>query len=537
MNDHSTSAGEPPKPEPLATWTPQEKWVWEQVRSANRADFNQTPGYGGNLDPRKPLGWMPSRRLRQEFLEAILLREPYRSAVTRKGVCIEGAWFDEPLDLMQATISFDLFLDHCRFEDAVFMANVKTAGLLSFQGSKFAGKLNLNGAQIETDLFMRNKAEFADVDLLSSKVGGCLDMSSSKFAGELNMNCLRVKGMLAMRSGAEFVQVNLVGGQVARDVDMHGARFKGVLSMNGLNAEQIDVSESFLEEEVNLDSSHVDSHVFIRSATFSSSAPLILDFASIGANLDFSGSTLSSVTLIGANIRRSLVLGQTDRGDQTPHAVLWQSGAKLILSNASVGALQDIENAWPNELDLKGFTYGYLGGLGTDRTTNMAMRDVPWLKGWLEKQKAFSPSPYVQLASALVNAGYREKANEILYAGRERERMETGLSLRSKLWLSLMKIFIGYGYRLHYSIYWVLLFVVLGVVALQFSGQGFAGGLRDDFFYSVDMLLPIVDLDKRFSELNVIGWAKYYFYIHKTMGYILASFIIAGLSGLTKHTK
>lgn len=533
MNDHSTSAGEPPKPEPSGSWTPQEKWVWEKVVSGNMADFNNSNGYGGDLDPRKPEGWIPSRQLRRRFLEAILLTEPYRSAVTRKGVHIEGAWFDEPLDLIAAIINFNLLLVRCRFGCYVSMAHVKTAGTLSFAGSKFENTLILNGARIGIDLLMRNEGEFGNVELKSTEVDGHLDLSSSKFVGTLNMNSIRVKGMLAMRSGAEFAEIDLIGAEVTSDIDMQHAKFKGVLSMNGLKAERVDLSKSTFETAVLLDSFHAQSHVVIQSATFSDSAPIVMDFASIGANLDFSGSMLASVTLIGANVRGSLIFGQEDRGDQTPYDVRWQSGAKLSLSNASIAALQDLESAWPNELDLKGCTYGYLGGFGTDRTTNMAMRDVPWLKGWLEKQKAFSPAPYVQLASALVNAGYREKANEILYAGRERERMETGLSLRSKLWLSLMKIFIGYGYRLQYSIYWVLLFVVLGVVALQFSGQGFAGGLRDDFFYSVDMLLPIVDLDKRFSEFNVIGWAKYYFYIHKTMGYILASFIIAGLSGLT----
>jgi hypothetical protein len=30
------------------------------------------------------------------------------------------------------------------------------------------------------------------------------------------------------------------------------------------------------------------------------------------------------------------------------------------------------------------------------------------------------------------------------------------------------------------------------------------------------------------------GFAKYYFYFQKLMGWVLASFLIAGLSGLTK---
>jgi uncharacterized protein YjbI with pentapeptide repeats len=415
------------------------------------------------------------------------------------------------------------------------MSGFKTSSLLSFEGSKFTHKLTLNSARIENDLFMRNGAEFADVELLSARVSGHLDMSGANFAGELTMNNLRVEGILAMCSGAEFAEVDLVGAQVARVVDMRGSRFKGLLKMNGLKAHELVLSESTFEEEVKLDSVQIESHVFIRFATFSRSAPIIMDFASVGANLDLSGSTLSSVTLIGATIRGSLVFGQKNREDQTVHPAIWQPGAKIILNNAAVGALQDLENAWPNELELQGFSYSSLGGFGTDTATNMAMRDVSWLKGCLAKQKKFSPLPYEQLATALVQAGHREKANKIFYAGRERERKETALPWRNRVWLTLQKIFIGYGYRLHYSLYWVLGFVVLGVIVLQITSQGPVSGPLDDVFYSIDTLLPIIDLDERYSKILLDGWARYYFYFHKVMGYVLASFIIAGLSGLTKH--
>jgi hypothetical protein len=340
-----------------------------------------------------------------------------------------------------------------------------------------------------------------------------------------------------MNLGAEFTEVDLVGARVGSDLDMRQSRFKGALRMNGLKTRELVLSKAIFEKEVKLDSCHVESHVFIQFATFSASAPIILNFAFIGANLDLSGSTLSSVTLVGANIRGSLLLGQQHQQDDTAYPTMWQTGAKLVLNDATVGALQDLESAWPSDLELEGFTYGRLGSLGTDTTTNLAMRDISWLTGWLAKQKKFSPTPYEQLATALVNAGHREKANEILYAGRERERSKTKLPGRKKFWLTLQKIFIGYGYRLQYSLYWVLGFVILGVLVLRLFRQAPAIGLLDEVFYSIDTLLPIIDLDERYSKILLDGWARYYFYIHKMIGYVLAFFIIAGLTGLTKRTK
>jgi hypothetical protein len=55
--------------------------------------------------------------------------------------------------------------------------------------------------------------------------------------------------------------------------------------------------------------------------------------------------------------------------------------------------------------------------------------------------------------------------------------------------------------------------------------------------YSVDMLLPIIKLRECHYDIDFEGQfrpARYYFYFHKFMGYVLASFLVAGLSGLTK---
>jgi hypothetical protein len=48
------------------------------------------------------------------------------------------------------------------------------------------------------------------------------------------------------------------------------------------------------------------------------------------------------------------------------------------------------------------------------------------------------------------------------------------------------------------------------------------------------MLLPIIQLRKMHYDIDLSGWARYYFYFHKIMGYVLGSFLIVGVSGLVK---
>ena len=50
----------------------------------------------------------------------------------------------------------------------------------------------------------------------------------------------------------------------------------------------------------------------------------------------------------------------------------------------------------------------------------------------------------------------------------------------------------------------------------------------------IDHLLPVVQLIKSHYDIELAGFARYYFYAHKLMGYVLASFLIAGLAGLTQ---
>jgi hypothetical protein len=59
----------------------------------------------------------------------------------------------------------------------------------------------------------------------------------------------------------------------------------------------------------------------------------------------------------------------------------------------------------------------------------------------------------------------------------------------------------------------------------------------DHLFCSFDMLLPIIEFDKRHAEevLKHPGnGVRYYFYVHQLIGYLLAFFLVAGLAGITK---
>jgi hypothetical protein len=132
-------------------------------------------------------------------------------------------------------------------------------------------------------------------------------------------------------------------------------------------------------------------------------------------------------------------------------------------------------------------------------------------------------------------------ANDVLYAGRERERKEALHSGNNPTatGLALLKWFVGYGYGsrlLWRPLGWVAALTALSTAVLYLNGMpaGLSGSIDKPVFFSLDLLLPIIQLHEPHYRIGLDGLAKYYFAIHKLMGYVLASFLIAGLAGLTK---
>ena len=572
---------------PIDTWTNQETWVWQRVCQGQVADFNAAEDYY----PKPALfsDWAENRILRPGFLETILLTDPYRSALTRQGVRVVGAWFVEPVDLENAVISHELWLDRSRFESDVFLAQMRTSSVLSIRGSSIAGFLSANGSQMENDVFMNGGSEFVEVDFVGARVRGTLNlfgssvfgvldlndvhvedllmhndaafnevdlrgaeidwflfMSGSEFAGTLKMHSIRVGEALVMDGEAFFYHVDLRSAKIGSWMSMERSEFADFLDMKSIRVGEepsmgkgaafgavdlssadiggeMDMGGSSFEGDVNLARIHVGGRLHLGNrAEFADEVNLA--YSNIEGNLSLFGGSFESVDLTGAKVLGEMSLGAP--------AARWGRASHLNLSNTEVAVVNDLPDAWPDALVLEGFTYARLGGSETEDGDDLADRNVDWFKDWLRKEERYSPQPYEQLATVLRDAGHGDKASDILYASRQRSWGNS--SGFQRISLTLQDLFIGYGYRLERTFYWLLFFVALGAVVLTFAGQGPAPRkLQDRLSYSLDLLLPIVRLrEAHYNEVNLQGGARYYFFVHQLMGYVLALFLAAGVSGL-----
>ncbi|MCH9011835.1 MAG: hypothetical protein IIA68_02080 [Proteobacteria bacterium] len=334
---------------------------------------------------------------------------------------------------------------------------------------------------------------------------------------------------LLMSGGAEFGEVILVGAKIGGQLDMSGSKFTGKL---------------------NMEAAEIGGYLLMSDGQFDE--PVSLIFATIDSGLNLSGATVASLDMTGTRVNGELHLGSGN----SP-AVAWRENSRLILRNTVVEALQDREESWKGvQLELDGFTYSRLGGFGAEAGRDLASRKAQWFIDWLAKDESFSPQPYQQLASVLRAAGQTTKANAVLYAGRERERGEAqgrkrlGMTMLSFKWLvmTMLMVTIGYGLGGRYfrALWWVAGFVLLGLAILSVVPWPADIPQSKDIFWifacSLDLLLPIVELNKEHSTfvMETLGsapataWVKYYFYVHKIVGWVLGSFLIAGLAGLTQ---
>ena len=242
--------------------------------------------------------------------------------------------------------------------------------------------------------------------------------------------------------------------------------------------------------------------------------PIHCHRAKIKGDLSLSnGEFRKDVDFTEAEIGGALLLGS----QETPSR--WSDSVSLVLRNAKVGVIPALADTWAPKLDVDGLTYRSAGATYK-------------FEDWFSRLDRYTPQPYDQLASVVQSQGNGALATAIRYLGRERERSETAGG--KWVWLTAHKWVTGYGYYLSYGMFWTLSLVVVGAIVLRVSGEGPRNGMPFGLAYSFDMLLPIIQLRKSHYEIDLQSWARYYFYLHKIMGYVLALILIAWLSGLTK---
>jgi uncharacterized protein YjbI with pentapeptide repeats len=486
---------------------------------------------------------------------------------------MEGATVDGILNLESATVNKTVFLQDAHIGE-IRLVSANIGGQLIMQDITVKYGLNMEAATVKKSVLLQN-AHFGEIRLFYANICGQMSMKGDhvfmdaatveKSISLLNAN---IGGQLSMEGAIVCGKLDMDAATVEKSVFIQNAHLQemnlGYVNIGG----QLNMMCTTVDGILNLESAIVKNNVFFSGASLQQKANLL--YLSIGGNLDLSnGNFKALMDLSGSHITNDLILG-TGTGDfKKPPS--WNKDypfkkPQLILRNVSVSGVQDGENpsdfckvntdsycnAWPANMVLNGFKFTQLGALDF-RPNDISKRSSDWWKKWLNRNQFFSPQPYQVVASVLQTMGRANDANEILYAGKNAERDSIGFPRNIFLWLQWALI--GYGCFMLRSILWIIGFVCFGVWIMRWSGEAkkvtaypLPKGLyqhkickrdriiywSDLIAYSFDMLLPIIKLREAHSNIDLQGGARYYFYFHRMMGWVLGAFLVAGISGLTK---
>ncbi|MEM7660639.1 MAG: hypothetical protein AAF292_00215 [Pseudomonadota bacterium] len=558
-------------------------------------------------EPIPEADWPAWQILSPKFLEYVCTDKAFIDARRRNRVRIYCARFTDEIDLGGLHLPGELWLDKCGVDKRPDLHDAEIGGLLSLEASHIPQGLYAPGLKTKGDVFLSSGARFdSEVSLPSADIGGQLNCSGSSFkAGDGHhaffAQGLKTRGDVYLRGNSSFEgEVSLTSAEIGGQLECDGSSFKAGDGKHALNAHSLKSGGNvFLrggasfEGEVNLIGASIGGQlecdgsafntgdgqytllaqglktggsVYLRSGA-SFEGKVSLTRAGIGGGLQLSECSFhNEVDLTSSIISHEIRLDESELSMPAPN---WGDGAKLNLQNASVGALQGSLDAWKREdglfvpRNLDGLTFKRLaGGVGG---TSLDQASTKQLRRWLSEnvtharegdKTAFTPSPYLAMASALTATGEDIKARNILIAlekRRTRAMRFRSLSGTQKLfrilWLGPVT---GYGYASGRGA-WLLLALILAFAAAGFGWdiadpRGGADGLTlEDAIawlgFSFEMVLPLADLDPvtdtfledRFTDdgeyTSLPTGLRALFMTERFLGLAILATLIAGLTG------
>jgi hypothetical protein len=287
--------------------SPAEEWVVTQVMAGEIADLS------------KRFGDEAKRKLNAHFLEDLLTGTFPGVKPRRNGVRISGATIDEPIDLTNAQISCEVWLDHCQFKrpvtfqqasltgkvtfyDSTFKADanfsrMKVGHIAVFDKAVFEGLANFNFANIVGN-FEAVEAQFKNMEqgatFNSLKVGHSAFFEKTVFEGPVNFGSADIASDFRAtesqfqntEQGATFNSIKV--GHVAF---FEKALFEGPVDFNGADiVSQFAAQEAQFknkEKSAGFDAMKVGDAAFFKNAVFE--GPVNFTFANIASNFDAEG--------------------------------------------------------------------------------------------------------------------------------------------------------------------------------------------------------------------------------------------------------
>lgn len=401
-----------------------------------------------------------------------------------------------------------------------------------------------------------------------------IDVVGAHLIGELDLNNIIMQHQLMFAHCIFNAMPQLIGAST-RYLNFHACRLPGLIA----------------------DGLQVENGLFLRLCMFSDEVRL--NGAKVNGNLECTGTTFSNPGGCAFNAQRLTVtnrvfwieMKQPPTGD-------------VDFTHAKVGEFLDDEQSWPQKgtLHLDGLTYD---SITSEVNAEQRIRWLARMAHQWKDEPAYWPQPYEQLIKVFKAAGHERDARQIAIAKQDalrtylrrkaiiKNKDAHGNELNSyvkgdgrymrRMWLSFSRWAIRYGYESWRSAV-ILIFILFFGNAIfafindnglmepakeriythacytnktncphwvQVNHDAANGDLRfvppdypefNAFVYSVDVLLPIVDmkLESHWMPGSRGFWGslgRAYFWLHIALGWVFTTIAVVGFTGLVKQDK
>jgi uncharacterized protein YjbI with pentapeptide repeats len=532
-------------------WTPGERWAWSRIVKGETADFDRRCGNANSKQPNGQ-GGIACRVISSSFLTILLTSKPWQDEIPFEGVQLTGARMVGPLLLANTHLTRPLVISDSAFDAAINLSQAATDSVLVLRNSIVEGDLDADFLRAAKNVDLSRTVFRSGASFTGATIAGQLELIGARFGGPLRADHIQVGDSLWMGRSSNrqrrgpltiFHEVDLDSAKIGASLYLGGSRV-----LRGFSADSLQVGDvvgggaSF--QDVNFGAAKVAQNLYLPGSTFR--GPVSAIYLRVYGNVDLSEATLTDLDLGGAWIGGELRLAR----DGHPARWLPRPGmhGDLSLRNAHVAELVDAEAAWPDagHLHLDGFTFDQFGGAEeSDEEAGQDMRSRPpsWWAGWAQRDLAYSPGPYIQLAKVFTAAGDRSAADQIRYAGWVQERKTQKWPLW--LWTGVLQYLVGFGignyaFRVLYPV--VLISLALGVYlwtrvpAVRVHGFGFWWCVCAGF----DRLFPVLQINKSFKDFfdqahenHLTPTEDFVFSSMRIVGLALGGILAAAVGGLT----
>ena len=493
-----------------------------------------------------------------------------------------GATFQD-VHLLSADIFLNLVASNSTFKGFIHAGNLRVGkGVYLNEGSTFDKHVHLVATSIGGD-FDVSKAQFGgSLTLSRTSIGGALLISDAfflrhpvKFREECTpFSCYSVEEQLRLfciphretNENSNSTQVLISNTRVSGDFFVNDSCFQVPLNAYGMkvdgNIQIVGTNQiSSMFETVNLSGTKIGGRLRVTGYWFGDSLiaghmrvghDVLLGHNSDLKSVDFSGTNIASDLKIGpgtfrgeVSFENATVVGSVQFGSESKYGhPKWKATSKLLLRNFTVGNVKFHSEALTNlddRVDLVGFRYREFQLY--DATTGVSTSDLPieWLRSsWFGKQQTrdslFQPQPYRQLAIAHRDAGYDDKATQILTEMHNHRLFHRMTPLFDKILLLAKFLLIEYGYSVWWAVIWFLLIVFIGMIVARCSSQSKNINYCYCLFFSLECAIPLIELtplNQQFAK-KLSPHVDRYFQVQKILGLVVVSVLVAGITGLIK---